>query len=392
MSRFLTNPLFRIPLLIVLLLACFGVSGLVGLLSAQMIVEQHLKGLRQLFVEKQIVATTSTIPTVKVVSLESRPPGPPSFTLFTSRRSSPVLDVMKKSALEKYGDDVFTSSDKAFASAIALTTDGWMVMPDTAFKESRVADLVVLYQGRTYSLQKAVRDTTIGAVFLKIMVQDLSVTAFVKSTDVEQGMPVWIEPRSQHVSPQVILDTHVSASSSDPFSSERSVRRFLVSSSGQGMFAGGAVWDESGRLVGILESRVADGWIVLPASNLSSALSAVLSGQEIQHALLGVHAFDLSEIVFGETSSTIPKRGAWIHADRRGMLGVGKQSPAIQVLREGDVIERIERDILDGTADLGERLLDYRPGTTVNVFGKRQGKDFHFMVTLGTFIASEILK
>jgi S1-C subfamily serine protease len=61
-------------------------------------------------------------------------------------------------------------------------------------------------------------------------------------------------------------------------------------------------------------------------------------------------------------------------------------------LADGDVIERIERDILDGTADLGERLFEYRPGASVSVSGRRRKDAFQAEVTLGAEVVSENLK
>jgi S1-C subfamily serine protease len=56
------------------------------------------------------------------------------------------------------------------------------------------------------------------------------------------------------------------------------------------------------------------------------------------------------------------------------------------------VILRVERDILDGTLDLGEILADYRPGATVTLRVWRDGTDFDLPVTLGSVTTSEPLK
>lgn len=393
MTRSTPRVFPRFPAALILVMGFVTLSGLSGYLAAEIALQQEAAARQSMSVQPpEDEHPSSTKSTVEVIPLEARPAQSSSMAVFTTRRASPVLDLIKKSSLEKNGEDLIGSSEKVFGSALSLTSDGWLVAPFAVMKDVRVADTLVVYQGRTYQLQKAMRDLSTDAVFLKINAQDLPVTAFVKATDVADGMPVWMESRAQRVSPEVILDVHVSTSSSDPVSSERATRRFLVSGATASMMGGG-VWDANGRLVGLLESLSADGWVVLPASDLSSALTSLLSGGDIRHASLGIRAYDLTQIILGETRADLPRRGAWIRGDRRGVMpGIVKQGVAAKVLREGDVIERIERDILDGTADMGERLLDYPVGTQVTLSGTRQGKPFQSVVTLGVYNATEILK
>ena len=53
------------------------------------------------------------------------------------------------------------------------------------------------------------------------------------------------------------------------------------------------------------------------------------------------------------------------------------------------MIERMEHDILDGSADLGEWLLEYRP-TNVTLYGAREGT-MQWNVTLGSVVTSDII-
>src|SRR5262249_51533658 len=118
-----------------------------------------------------------------------------------------------------------------------------------------------------------------------------------------------------------------------------------------------------------------------------------LQNGDIRRASLGVRAFDLSGLSLDMPSSTLPSLGAWLHADRKtGATAVSAKGSSAKLLMDGDVIERIESEILDRTADLGERLLDYRPGVTVNVTGVSKGQAFQTQVMLGTETVSETIK
>jgi S1-C subfamily serine protease len=147
-------------------------------------------------------------------------------------------------------------------------------------------------------------------------------------------------------------------------------------------------------LVGILEAAdEAGAWRVLPAAPIGSALAQFLQNGSIQRASLGVRSYDLSSVTVDAPSSTLPSLGAWLHADRKtGAAAVNTKGVSAKSLRDGDVIERIERDILDGSADLGERLLDYRPGVAVNLTVSRKGEEMQIPVTLGTETVSETIK
>ena len=136
-----------------------------------------------------------------------------------------------------------------------------------------------------------------------------------------------------------------------------------------------------------------NGWRVTPVGSVGRDLGALLSTGEIRRAALGVRAHDLASLVLDTRPATLPLMGAWLRPDRKtGQPAVTATGPSGKQLKEGDVIERIERDILDGAADLGERLLDYRPGATVRVHGERAGAPFTAEITLGDVLMSETIK
>lgn len=338
-------------------------------------------------------AATSTAPTFQVVPIEARPTVSALPASFLTRRS-PVLGIAKKTDTLKTVDERLYGRDRTLAEAVALTSDGWIASTYAAVASFRMSDLVVLWEGKAYPITQAIRDTATGAVFIKIEAHDLPATAFVRADDVVAGSAVWVEPSAKRLYPDTVVDVRA-RSSTDAISSERASRRFVLGMNTDAAWRGSAVWDTSGRLVGLLESHGADGWNVLPASDLSSALGSLLSTKEIRHAFLGVHAIDLGSVALLATSSTVrlPEQGAWLKTDHRtGAPAVTLGGPAGTFLKEGDVIERMERDTLDGAADIGERLLDYRPGTTIVFFGQRQNQPFEASIRLGSVVTGESLK
>ncbi|MFA6429588.1 MAG: PDZ domain-containing protein [Patescibacteria group bacterium] len=368
-------------------------GGLSGWISASVYVDPILTDLAT---RTQIVTTATTTPETPtgptVISATGPAPGtimyPPALV---TRRLSPVATIAKKPT--SVTEDTLIADEQHVGSAVAITSDGWFASVASVFKNVRVADVVVLWQGKTYPITKAVRDTATDAVYLKTAITGLPTSAFAEPQDMSVGLAVWTEPVAQRIYPNALVDLRAPVMI-DPVLSEHAARRFLVDGSVDTLF-GGAVWDERGQLVGLVESKTKEGWRVLPAGDLRTALSSLLANGEIRHASLGVRASDLARLTFGIATTTrnASNKGAWIRTDRRtNQPAVIAGGAAGKVLKEGDVIERIDRDILGGSADLGEILLEYRPGTQVTLAIARKGESLEIPVTLGSYNAAELLK
>lgn len=379
-----------------ILIGCLCVGALAGAAGAWLNNEyQVIPRLQRLTDEVSHLGNvvTSTQPTapapepVVVVPVENRPLLPAYPAAFVDRRQSSVVELVKHGK----GDGQPVTADRVLGLAVAVTSDGWLATPDTALTGMRLADVNVAVAGRVRPIERGFRDLSTGIDYLKITAIDLPTPAFVRAADVVSGAPVWRESGPLALAPELVVALH--ASQTEPASSEHAARRFVVTAPSEAR-AGSAIWDGGGRLVGVLESpETAGTWRVIPAGPIGSSLSQYLQSGSIQRASLGVHAYDLSGLSVDAPSSTLADLGAWLQADRKtGASAVLAKGPSAKLLQDGDVIERIERDILDGTADLGERLLDYRPGVAVNVSGSRKGQAFQVSITLGTETVSETIK
>jgi S1-C subfamily serine protease len=336
--------------------------------------------------DQGVATATSTAPVIQIVPIEPRSGSGDGLEIL--KRRSPVFSIVRKATAK---DDRVITEDRVIGSAVSLTSDGWFVTPQDLFKPHRVADLALMVDGTTVPIEQAVRDTTTGAVFFKVASSGLPAAAFVRAGDVLEGASVWVESRARRVMPESVADIRIRAVS-DPVSSEKTSRRFLVTSAASQAIIGSAVWDGRGQLVGLVEAKAIEGLRVLPAHDLAGALAALLNNGKITHASLGVFATDLGAQALDDRG-TLPRQGAWLRADRLGgHAAVAVNGPSAGRLKEQDVILRIERDILDGTADIGERLLDYRPGAEVALTIQRDGKEMEVLVKLGEAVTHELVK
>lgn len=325
-------------------------------------------------------STTTTQGTQQIIPLEAvRKPVYPA--VFQNRANSSMLPIVQRTGL-KLTDPSLVSSDRVRGYGIALTQDGWLVIPSSLITGS-VNDLGVTWRSQLYPVTKAVRDRATDLTFLKINVTDLPIAPFASPNNVVAGLPVWSEVEPLHLRPETIIAIDA-RETLEALPSERQNRRFLLTLSESVFRPGMAVWSEDGALVGITTSVDRSGTRVLPTSSIGSSLSQVLASQPIQHATLNVKGQEVATLISEGVRPSWPAQGV--------LVKQVSSTSTVKLLQEGDVLERMDRDAFDGIVDLGERLLEYRPGTTLTFRGTRKGQAFQVDILLQATTTGEVLK
>lgn len=346
----------------------------------------------------QLVSTSTTaIPkvptsTFALVPLERRPAVPLLPPAFAKRRVSAVASLYRKPKGVTL-EERLLGSDRLLGQAVALTSDGWFVTSASAIEGMRLADVTLWHNGKSYVIEHGVIDRLNSTAFLKTNASDLSTSAFAHVEDLQSGAELWSERRSGELEPAIVLST-TARTGTDTVSSETASRRIIASGLSAAGDRGGALWDPNGSLVGLIDSPVGERVRLIPASGIASSFTSLLNHGEIRHAQLGVRALDLADLRLDGLRDSLPESGALIRDEKKtGKLGVTRDLAAFKAnLKVGDVILRVDRDILDGSADLGEVLADYQPGTTVTLRVLRGAVDSDIRVVLGKVVTSEPLK
>ncbi len=337
--------------------------------------------------------STSTFPTISLVPIERRVASPLLPPAFLKRRLSATAAVYRRIKGGQALDERLLGPERLLGHAVALTADGWFVTSAFLFEGLRVSDIVLWSNGAAYTVERGVRDNLNHTVYLKIQAQGMTSPAFAHAGDITTGLGVWIESRIDGFAPRVVVDVSARAWPNDAASSEVAARRILLDGVTPTGGQGSAVWDSGGTLIGIVDSKEGEELRFVPATTLAASFASLLDKGEIRHASLGLRTVDLARLRLEGARGGLPERGALIRADKKsGRPGIQRDSPVLLVLKSGDVILRIERDTLDGTADLGELLADYRPGTSVTLRIWRDQRDLDVKVTLGSVVTSEELK
>ncbi len=382
--------LSRISFSVLLLLGSLIVGGLGGFLVVRSYISPQFAALQRSMTEYVTHVTSTVSSPVEVIRVEREAAAPIIPAFFLQNRRPPVLSLVRKAS--QGGDVNLFTKDRILGEAVVLTVDGWLLTSASAIEGVRLMDFVVVSDGRTYPVKEALRDTATDLVYLKIVAQDLSVASFAQRDDAVVGLPVWVETVPGRLLPQVLLDVQ-GRRGEMPVQSERLSRRFLMNISLGALPKGAAVWNAVGQLMGVVETSDAAGAWVIPTVGATESLSSWLATREIRRPTLGIAGIDASFVLSEAVSSTRSVNGFMVRGDRaQGIVAIDAKGPAAKLLKEGDVIERLDRDILDGVSDVGEYLAQYRPGTALTLSGKRAGKPLEVTVVLGSVVTSEPLK
>ncbi|MCC7357099.1 PDZ domain-containing protein [Candidatus Uhrbacteria bacterium] len=336
--------------------------------------------------------TSSTLPSLSLIPVERRAIVPLLPPEFAKRGSSPSVALYRKPVGNLIDDRVLTQ-DKLLGQAVALTTDGWLVTTASAVQNVKLSEITVWRGGVSGSIEKGIIDHLSQTVFLKTTLRGLPAAAFARIQDLVPGAAMWVESDLETFEPQVVTGLMGRSTHTDMTSSEFASRRLLLN--GPSRFAPGTpIWDPNGSLVALMETNTEGLIQAIPVVAVAASFNSLLLEGEIHHALLGVHAMDLSVSRIHGDRMALPSAGAYIRDDKKtSKLGIVKDSPAAKAkLKTGDVIVRVDRDILDGTADLGEVLSEYKPGSSVTLRVLRGTQDLDISLVLGNVVTSEILK
>lgn len=330
-------------------------------------------------------STRSTVPAspslVTVTPSTAFTTVPPSVLL---QRASPAASIYRR-ARGATLEDRALSSDRLLGSAVSLTSDGWLSTAASVIGTHPLSDVTVVMDGKSYAVQRGLIDHVNNTLYLKVAGASFPSPAFGDTSNLVRGAEVWIERRSGALVPSLVLSLQDRVFD-DPVSSEIAQRRVLLTGAAMAGDAGSPVWDGRGTLLGVIESTAGEAYRMIPSSSLSPSFSSVLTNGEVFHARLGVRAVDLSAFIVDGDRGTLPMRGALLKE-------VKKDSAALKAgLKIGDVILRVEHDMLDGTADLGEILSEYRPDAQVSIRVLRDGNEMDVPVVLMSFVSSEVLK
>lgn len=271
--------------------------------------------------------------------------------------------------------------------ALTLTADGWLAMPASMVEGKNAASLFVLYRNALVPLQRMARERTMGVVYAHVDVSGMVPADIARAGEIVKGMPVWIDIGRDAYEAHEVLDTH--ADVVGPAASDRFTQRVVLS--GEIVPVGSVVYDERARVIGIVDGAMNDSSLMLPVEVLPRLVSTLVTNGAIVRNTLGIMVeAPLSHIL--RTREPLSFQRGVIIASSSTAPSVDSKGVSANQLKDGDVIERVEDDLLDERLSLGEVLAQYPLGARVTIHGMRDGKAIDVPLTLGAVTTSEWLK
>ncbi|KKR87634.1 MAG: hypothetical protein UU48_C0002G0148 [Candidatus Uhrbacteria bacterium GW2011_GWF2_41_16] len=263
----------------------------------------------------------------------------------------------------------------AKASAVLLTSDGWMVSTTSLDLVSlRRAQVVV---GReVYAVKNVVIDAKTDVVFLKVDASNLPVMAFGKPEELEGGDTLFIVGASWFVLPTSLTGFEYTGPLVDD--AETSRLRLMMANAIDSMYTGSAVTNAAGELVGIVMPEKDGKQRVLPLSLWKPAIASFLKEGKIIRSKFGASVIDLAWAPgLSKDRSHNLREGALIEALTPG--GSAEKAG----LKSGDVILELNGESVLRFQPLDNLLQRYKPQETVSFLVNRAGTEISFNVLLG---------
>lgn len=271
---------------------------------------------------------------------------------------------------------------QGFGSGVIISENGYIVTNNHVIEDAQNIK-VILNDKREFDAKLVGTDPSTDIALLKIDAKDLSFLTYGDSNALKLGEWVLAVGNPFNLTSTVTAGI-VSATgrnlrmNEDQYSIEAFIQTDAAVNPGN---SGGALVNQQGNLVGIntaIASRTGSyaGYsFAVPVTIVKKVVNDLKEYGEVQRALLGVNISDVNadkakelklDKVEGVYIGGVPENGA------------AKQAG----IKEGDVIIQVDGEPIKNTAELQEKISQYRPGDNVKVVVIRDSEKKQFTVTL----------
>jgi Do/DeqQ family serine protease len=271
---------------------------------------------------------------------------------------------------------------QGFGSGVIISADGYIITNNHVI-ESAQNIKVILNDKREFEAKLIGADPSTDIALLKVEAKDLQFLTYGNSNDLKLGEWVLAVGNPFNLTSTVTAGI-ISARSrnlginSDQLSIESFIQTDAAVNPGN---SGGALVNQQGNLVGIntaIASRTGSysGYsFAVPVTIVSKVVEDLKKFGEVQRALLGVN--------IGDVNAEIAKELKLDKVEGVYVGGVPENGAAREAgIKEKDVIIQVEGESIRNTAQLQEKISQYRPGDKVNVIVIRNNEKKPFTVTL----------
>lgn len=177
------------------------------------------------------------------------------------------------------------------------------------------------------------------------------------------------------------------ASSSDGQNSESLTDLIQTDAAINSGNSGGPLVDLSGRVIGINTAVATDAngiGFAIPINATRGVLAEVLENGKVARAYLGVRYQDITPAL-AKSESLASKQGAYVSSDSNAKSVVSGGPADKAGVKEGDIILKVNNDVIGTSGSMSSIIGQYRPGDEVKLTVLRDGKETTLTAILAAY-------
>jgi len=304
-----------------------------------------------------------------------------------SKRKIETGDNVVEELFRKYGgQDSPPREAQGIGSGVIVTDDGYILTNNHVVEKSSEVT-ITLADGKEYEAVIVGADPQTDIAVLKIEAEDLPKAQLTNSDNIEVGDVVFAIGNPLGVGQTVTMGI-ISAKGRNQLNMiENGYENFIQTDAAinQGN-SGGALVDAYGRVLGINTMIMTDGrstgsigiGFAVPTNLAHHVMTSLVDNGSVTRGFLGVTIQDLDSDL-AESFGLGDSKGAIVRE-------VNEDSPANKAgIESGDVILRVDGQVVESTSDLRLKIANKRPGAEVTVEVFRDEKEVSLIAVLEKF-------
>ena len=387
-KRMENNSLISKKGIIVLIIANFVLGFVGGLMALSTVAQsgklQNILGVKEL-TEK---AKTASVSNQKIVLEESS-----AIIDATKKVSDAVVSISTTNNITDFFGQTY--QQKGGGTGFIITSDGIIATNKHVVSEENADYTIIIADGKSYKPKILAKDISSDLAVLKIEANGLPVVDLGDSSKLEVGQ--WVVAIGNAlgefdntVTVGVISakERQIKASSSPSGATEQLTGLLQTDAAINPGNSGGPLVNMAGQVIGVNTAIVGNAQNIgfaIPINSVKKTIDQVRTTGKIVRPYIGIRYIPITKEV--AQLNNLPINYGVIIVGGQGEAAVLSNSPASKAgLKEGDIIEEINGQIIDETHQLVQQLSNHNVGEEIELKIRRNNKEFNVKVTLEEYI------
>lgn len=301
-----------------------------------------------------------------------------------------LLTIYQKKSAKQQNEPYF--STEILGRGVVLTNDGWILayLKDN-ITDKNLKDKIVVKTNNLdfFEVKSLITDPATKITFIKIEAKDLVPVQFSDSNQLIQNEQVVVVSgvNSSQITNVESLNYYKFGSLEQLITDSEEYSKYISIQDKLALdLIGSPIFNLDGEVIGLLkefDNQFCS--LVIASNNFKDLINQVLYQNKITRPYLGVNYIDLSRAVGSKEGIFKNKKGALVYKGVDG-LAIKKDSPALGLLKDGDIILKIDNEDISNQKDLAQIILDYQPSQKIKFELLRNNQTKTVEITLGKII------